>query len=99
VTRLRERNADLEDRARRHTARIEELEDAEAMLRRRIRVLEVELRAQAAIIRRRNGQVAVLGEGVRRLLLAYCALARIRPEYAPAPRVVDTGTPGVKVSR
>jgi hypothetical protein len=99
VTRLRDRNADLEDRARRHTARIEELEDTEAMLRRRIRVLEVELRAQAAIIRRRNGQVAVLGEGVRRLLLAYCALARIRPAYAPPPRVVDTGTPGVEVSR
>jgi hypothetical protein len=59
----------------------------------------VELRAQAAIIRRRNAQIGLLGEGLRRLLLAYSALARIRPAYAPPARVVDTGTPGVDVTR
>jgi hypothetical protein len=57
-----------------------------------------ERRAQAAIIRRRNWQVALLGETLRRLLLAYSALARVRDIDRPA-RVLDTGTPGVEVSR
>jgi predicted nuclease with TOPRIM domain len=42
-------------------------------------------------------QVALLGESLRRLLLAYCALGRVRDTSRPAP-VYDTGTPGVEVT-
>lgn len=96
MTRLRNRNEDLEARARQHAARIEELDDQATALRRRIRQLEAEHRAQAAIIRRKNAQIALLGEALRRLLLAYCALGRVRDLSRPA-RVLDTGTPGVEV--
>lgn len=94
MTKLRERNSELEDRAVRHAARIEELEDTEARLRRRIRVLETEAAARADIIRRRNAQItelsqqaAAAGLALGRLLLA---------QRAPGP--LDTGTPGVEVS-
>lgn len=58
----------------------------------------VEHRAQAAIIRRNNLRIAILGETLRRLLLSYTALARVRRTDRPA-RVLDTGTPGVGVPR
>jgi len=59
---------------------------------------ENEHRAQAAIIRRRNRQITLLTETLRRLLLSYSGLARVRDRIRPA-RVLDTGTPGVEVTR
>jgi arginine deiminase len=56
----------------------------------------VEHDAQAAIIRRRNEDIVVLSELLRRQVLAYAALARVRDTARPA-RVWDTGTPGVHV--
>lgn len=58
----------------------------------------VEHRAQAAIIRRRNAQLARLGLLLRWLLQAYAALARAH-QADRAARVLDTGTPGVEVTR
>lgn len=80
MTRLRDRNEDLEARAVRHAARIEDLEDQLAATRRRIRVLETEHAVQAGIIRRRNAQLVQAAEQM-------------------TPRLLDTGTPGVEVSR
>lgn len=60
--------------------------------------LGAESRAQAAIIRRKNWEIALLGETLRRHALAYLALARVRDTLRPA-RVLDTGTPGVEVTR
>lgn len=57
----------------------------------------VELTVQAAIIRSRNTQIRLMGEALRRLLLSYTALARVRTERPARP--VDTGTPGVEVTR
>ena len=78
--------------------RLELVEQQLADLSRRYVQLGAEHRAQAAIIRRRNVQVWLLAETLRRLLLSYCALGRIRPAYEPWRRVLDTGTPGVEVS-
>lgn len=97
MTRLRDRNEELEARASVHAARIEDLEDRLAAAQRRVRRLENEHDAQAAIIRRRNAQIALLGETLRRLLLSYCALGRVRDTLRPA-RTWDTGTPGVEVT-
>jgi chromosome segregation ATPase len=108
VTRLRDRNEDLEARARQHAARLEQLDDDLTAARRRIRTLETEREAQAAIIRRRNTQIteltehaAAAGLALGRLLMAYRALARVRDTLRPAPGPIDTGTPGVyaEVSR
>ena len=57
----------------------------------------VEHAVQAAIIRRNNARIAILGETLRRLLLSYAALARVRT--ARPARVLDSGTPGVEVTR
>ncbi|MEC3993969.1 hypothetical protein VSR01_10610 [Actinacidiphila sp. DG2A-62] len=100
MTRLRERNADLEARNTAHATRIEQLESnltaarsrataAEAALRdaqRRIRALEAERLAQADIIRRRNDDLTLLRSVLRELVAA-------------AQPVPDTGTPGVEVTR
>lgn len=90
--------AALEERARVHAARIEEQDDELAQLRRKVAVADVEHQVQAAIIRRRNAQIAALGEVLRCQVLAYAALARVRDAVRPA-RVWDTGTPGVGVPR
>jgi chromosome segregation ATPase len=95
VTRLRDRNEELEARALRHAARLEQLDDDLTAARRRIRTLEAERDAQAAIIRRRNAQIALLSETLRRQALAYLALSRVRDTLRPAPSPIDTGTPGV----
>ncbi|SEO82945.1 hypothetical protein [Actinacidiphila rubida] len=92
-------------RHRQNPATPEEIADLRLnILERQVRDLSIanvkaenEHRAQAAIIRRRNAQVALLGETLRRLLLAYCALGRVRDTSRPA-RVLDTGTPGVEVT-
>lgn len=57
-----------------------------------------EHRAQASIIRRKNAELATLGLLLRWLLQSYSALARARQADRPA-RVLDTGTPGVEVTR
>jgi predicted nucleic acid-binding Zn-ribbon protein len=95
VTRLRDRNEELEARAVRHAARLEQLDDDLTAARRRIRTLEAEHEVQAGIIRRRNAQIVLLGETLRRQVLAYLALSRVRDVLRPAPGPIDTGTPGV----
>lgn len=87
--------AALEEHARVHAARIEAQDDELAVLRRKLATAEAEHRAQARIIRNRNAQIAALGEVLRRLVLAYAALARVRDVLRPARGLVDTGTPGV----
>jgi hypothetical protein len=87
--------AELEERARVHAARIEEQDDELRALRRRLAIADEEHRVQAAIIRRRNAQIASLGQVLRQQVLAYAALARVRDRMRPAPGPVDTGTPGV----
>lgn len=57
--------------------------------------LGAESRAQAAIIRRRNEQLLLTAEVIRRQVLAYLALSRVRDTLRPAPGPIDTGTPGV----
>lgn len=98
MTRLRDRNEELEARARRHAARIEQLDDELTVARRRVRTLETEHEVQGAIIRRKNAQLATLGVLLRWLLQSYGALARVRDTSRPA-RCLDTGTPGVEVTR
>lgn len=78
--------------------RVALLEEQLADLSRKHVQLGAESRAQAGIIRRRNVCVLQLTESLRRLLLAYSALARVRDTSRPA-RVWDTGTPGVEVTR
>lgn len=95
MTRLRDRNAELEDRAAVHAARIENLEDQLAAARRRVLHLEAEHEIQAGIIRRRNTQLVLAGELVRRQMLSYLALSRVRDVMRPARGPIDTGTPGV----
>jgi hypothetical protein len=56
----------------------------------RLRVLEAEGYARASIIRRRNADRVVTGLLLRWLLLAAAAVER---------PVLDTGTPGVEVTR
>lgn len=80
----------LEERARVHARRIEEQDDELREMRKKLRVAGAEHEAQGWIIRRRNQDVAVLGLLLRWLLLA--AVAVERP-------VLDTGTPGVEVTR
>lgn len=101
MTRLRDRNAELEDRAVRHAARIEDLEDQLAAAQRRVLQLEAEHEIQADIIRRRNAQLLLATELVRRQMLSYLALSRVRDVMRPARGPLDTGTPGVwaEVSR
>jgi hypothetical protein len=62
---------------------------------------EARQRADGAqfVVRRLAGQVTVTTVSLGWLLRSYGALARIRPAYAPPARVVDTGTPGVDVTR
>lgn len=90
--------ADMEARAAVHARKIEQQDDEIAGLRRQLATSAAEHRIQGGIIRRRNAQVAALGLLLRWLLQSYAALARIRPAYEPA-RVLDTGTPGVEVTR
>lgn len=90
--------AAMEERARVHAARIEEQDDELAKLRRQLAVADAEHRVQGAIIRRRNASLILLTELLRRQVLAYAALARVRDTARPA-RVWDTGTPGVEVTR
>jgi hypothetical protein len=90
--------AALEERARVHAARIEEQDDELAQLRRKLAVADEEHRVQGAIIRRRNTALVLLAELLRRQVLAYAALARVRDAARPV-RVLDTGTPGVEVTR
>lgn len=90
--------AELEERARVHARRLEAQDDELAVLRRELAVADAEHRVQGAIIRRRNHDLVLLAELLRRHVLAYAALARVRDAARPA-RVWDTGTPGVEVSR
>ncbi|MEE4540953.1 hypothetical protein V2S66_03095 [Streptomyces sp. V4-01] len=71
------------------------LEEQLADLSRKHIVLGRESRARAAIIRRRNAQLLLASELVRRQVLAYLALSRVRDRLRPAPDPIDTGTPGV----
>lgn len=88
------------------TARRHELvEEQLAELSRSHIALTRDLANAQATVRRRDQQLTALwhqlalaGELLRRLLLAYSALARVRDTSRPA-RVLDTGTPGVEVTR
>ena len=90
--------AAMDERARVHARKIEQQDEQLTELRKRLARAASEHRIQGGIIRRRNAQLAALGLLLRWLLQSYAALARIRPAYEPA-RVLDTGTPGVEVTR
>jgi len=82
--------AAMDERARVHARKIEQQDEQLTELRKRLARAAAEHRVQGQIIRGRNAALVSLAATTAWLLAAAAA----RPE-----RVLDTGTPGVEVTR